>query len=396
MAFWRFLTYIHLGGAFFLPSYHPFVPGAVRTRTIPVGSEPWRATGGFERLRGEPSNHWAVSPALLLLGFIGGATAGALSLKHAPAPGRFSLRRSGGPVEHLQRRGRLAWDTRSFPVAMTVGATPAPRRVAVTGAGGKTGGLVFRKMLARPDEFAPVGIVRSEQSRSALIADGVPADCIRVADITSPLAIAAAVEGCSAVVIATSATPAPSGVTDESTGRPVFAFPNGQPEEVDWLGQKAQIDAAEAFGPETHVVICSSMGGTDPENMLNALGREKLPDGSYKGGNILLWKRKAEKYLIDSGLPYTVVHPGGLIDEAGGKREIVIGVDDDRTEGERSIPREDVAEVLLQAVLIPSYRNRTFDIRSKVEGEGEITTDFTALLDRLDGRNCDYSLGEIA
>lgn len=33
--------------------------------------------------------------------------------------------------------------------------------------------------------------------------------------------------------------------------------------------------------------------------MLNALGR----DENGKGGNILLWKRKAEKYLIDSGLP---------------------------------------------------------------------------------------------
>ena len=39
------------------------------------------------------------------------------------------------------------------------------------------------------------------------------------------------------------------------------------------------------------------MGGTDPENMLNALGRETLADGSVRGGNILLWKRKAEKYL---------------------------------------------------------------------------------------------------
>merc|ERR1719453_2927197 len=138
------------------------------------------------------------------------------------------------------------------------------------------------------------------------------------------------------------------------------------------------------------------MGGTDPSNMLNALGREVKPDGSTEGGNILLWKRKAEKYLIDSGLPYTIVHPGGLINEAGGKREIVIGVDDERTEGERSIPREDVAEVLVQAVMLPAYRGRSFDIRSKLEGEGTVTTDFAALLEQLKGRNCDYALGEIA
>merc|ERR1719263_1562526 len=134
------------------------------------------------------------------------------------------------------------------------------------------------------------------------------------------------------------------------------------------------------------------MGGTDPSNMLNALGRDQ--DG--KGGNILLWKRKAEKYLMDSGLPYTVVHPGGLIDEAGGKRELMIGVDDNRDEGERSIPRDDVAEVMVQELLIPAYRGRSFDIRSKLEGEGEVTTDFAALLAKLGGKNCDYSLGEIA
>merc|ERR1712039_599742 len=106
--------------------------------------------------------------------------------------------------------------------------------------------------------------------------------------------------------------------------------------------------------------------------------------------------RKAEKYLIDSGLPYTVVHPGGLINENGGHREIVIGVDDERSEGERSIPREDVAEVLVQALLIPAYRGRSFDIRSKLEGEGEVTSDFSALLGKLGSRNCDYELGSIA
>ena len=92
----------------------------------------------------------------------------------------------------------------------------------------------------------------------------------------------------------------------------------------------------------------------------------------------------------------TIVHPGGLLNEPGGRREIVIGVDDERTVGERSIPREDVAEVLVQALTLPAYRGRSFDVRSKLEGEGEVTTDFGALLEQLGGRNCDYSLGEIA
>jgi uncharacterized protein YbjT (DUF2867 family) len=69
---------------------------------------------------------------------------------------------------------------------------------------------------------------------------------------------------------------------------------------VDWIGQKKQFDAAKAAGVE-HVVLISSMGGTDPENRLNKLG----------AGNILVWKRKAEQYLIDLGLTYTIIHPGG-------------------------------------------------------------------------------------
>ena len=100
--------------------------------------------------------------------------------------------------------------------------------------------------------------------------------------------------------------------------------------------------------------------------------------------------------MIDSGLPYTIVHPGGLLNEEGGKREIVIGVDDSRDEGERSIPREDVAEVLVQALLLPAYRGRSFDIRSKLEGEGTVTSDFAALIEKLGDANCDYTLGEIA
>lgn len=74
----------------------------------------------------------------------------------------------------------------------------------------------------------------------------------------------------------------------------------------------------------------------------------------------------------------------------------MIGVDDDVSVGERSIPREDVAEVMVQALTIPAFRGRSFDIRSKLEDAGETTTDFEALLNQLEGRNCDYSLGQIA
>eukprot|EP00962_Isochrysis_galbana_P060850 scaffold35816_cov56-Isochrysis_galbana.AAC.1 len=71
------------------------------------------------------------------------------------------------------------------------------------------------------------------------------------------------------------------------------------------------------------VVFCSSMGGTQPDNFLNTIGSR--PDGT--GGQILFWKRKAEKYALESGLDVTVLHPGGLLDQPGG-RQVVFGVDD--------------------------------------------------------------------
>ena len=61
--------------------------------------------------------------------------------------------------------------------------------------------------------------------------------------------------------------------------------------QVDWLGQKTQIDLAKEAGVK-QIVIVGSMGGTDENHMLNSIGN----------GKILIWKRKAEQYLIDSGL----------------------------------------------------------------------------------------------
>lgn len=269
----------------------------------------------------------------------------------------------------------------------------APRKVVVSGAGGQTGQSLFRKLLSFPDEFAPVGLVRTEESKASLVESGVPPDSVRVADVTNSDAVKEATEGCSAFCVCTSAKPSPTGETDGESGRPIFGFPNGVPEEVDWIGQKNQIDACP---PGTHVVLCSSMGGTDPAHSLNALGRTANPDGTTSGGNILKWKRKAEVYLMESGLPYTIVHPGGLINEPGSERELVLGVDDsmDGTES-RTVPREDVAEVMLQALRNPDlYANRSFDLRAKPVEDGEATKDFRALIETLGGKNCDYSLGE--
>lgn len=271
------------------------------------------------------------------------------------------------------------------------------RRVLVTGAGGQTGQHVFRKLLAKPGYY-PIGTVRSEQSRQALLDSDapVPAENVVVCDITSKDALSKLDElmkDCDALMICTSAKPAPTGEVDAETQRPKFGFPNGQPELVDWIGQKNLIDAAKRANKEVHVVLCGSMGGTNPDNSLNNLGKV-----GTSGGDILKFKRKSEVYLMEeSGLPYTIVHPGGLLNEPGNERELCLGVDD-KIPGttNNSVPREDVANVMIAALDNDTYRGRSFDLVSKPAGDGVVTTDYGKLLETLEGKNCDYSLGEIA
>merc|ERR1712022_1598 len=127
---------------------------------------------------------------------------------------------------------------------------------------------------------------------------------------------------------------------------------NGDPYQIDWQGARNQIDVARMKGIR-HFVFVSSMGGTQPDNFLNSIGKKE--DGS--GGGILLWKRKAEEYLIQecqkssSGMTYTIIHPGGLTDKPGNTNEIILDVDDVLLQRKmRSIPRADVADLCIAAI----------------------------------------------
>lgn len=282
-------------------------------------------------------------------------------------------------------------------------------KVVVTGAGGRTGSILLEKMLKDPSGmFEPYGIVRSEAARAKAAATGIPPQSLIPCDVSGPDAtrrLADAFRGKDAVILATSSVPRLLAFSlvnvafkkltqiftgDTSPAIPAFEYDAGsRPETVDWVGARQQIDAAKEAGVPRFIFI-GSMGGTDPENFLNKLG----------GGNVLLWKRKAEQYLIASGLDYTIIHPGGLLDAPGGQRELLVGVDDTLQKSpNKKVPRADVAEFCIQALLLPSASRRAFDLSSREgapaagKAPPRMTADFDALLRSLPG-NCSYDVNK--
>lgn len=246
--------------------------------------------------------------------------------------------------------------------------------VLVTGAGGRTGSIVYKKLKERSEKYMARGFVRTEESKQKIGG----ADDVYIGDIRNSESLVPAVQGIDALVILTSAVPKMKPGFDPSKGgRPEFYFEDGAyPEQVDWIGQKNQIDAAKAAGVK-QIVLVGSMGGTNPNHPLNSLGN----------GNILIWKRKAEQYLADSGIPYTIIRAGGLQDTEGGIRELLVGKDDELLATEtKTVTRADVAEVCIQALQYEEAKFKAFDLASKPEGSGTPTKDFKSLFAQITTR----------
>ena len=244
----------------------------------------------------------------------------------------------------------------------------SPKQILVTGATGRTGSLVYKK-LQEQSNFRVVGLARSPDKVKELFGT---TDGFYLGDIQDRDAIAKALTGCQALVILTSATPKMT-APPQPGERPQFTYEaDSTPELVDYQGQKNQIDAAKAAGVE-QIVLVGSMGGTNEHHPLNKMGN----------GNILIWKRKAEAYLVDSGIDYTIIRAGSLLNEPGGVRELLVGDNDELLNNPSdgiatSIPRGDVAETVVQALQQPSACNKAFDLISLPE-RGSVTKDFAAL-----------------
>lgn len=204
------------------------------------------------------------------------------------------------------------------------------KRLAVSGASGKTGWRVVQealrqglavRALVRPDSQLPPGLEGAEVVR------------LKLGDTE---ALHRALEGCDALVIATGARP-----SVDLSG----------PLQVDALGVRQQITACKAVGLE-RVVLVSSL----------CAGRWRHPLNLF--GLILVWKRVGERWLEQSGLRWTVIRPGGLNErEEGLEREGVVFSGADQQES-NSIPRRLVARVCLEALHSPAAEGRIIEITS--------------------------------
>jgi nucleoside-diphosphate-sugar epimerase len=210
--------------------------------------------------------------------------------------------------------------------------------VVIVGGHGKIG-MRLEKILAERGD-SPRGIIRKTEQAPDL--EKIGAEPI-VLDIEN-VEIDDAVAGSDAVVFAAGAGPG-SGPARKLT--------------VDYGGAVALVEAARTHGIKRYLMV-SSIGSNHPERWT----KEMEP---YQKA-----KADADKFLMESGLDYTIVRPGGLTDDPGtGKVKVAEDVGESGT-----VTRDDVALVLAELLTADNTIGKAFDL---LNGETPVAEAIAAL-----------------
>jgi uncharacterized protein YbjT (DUF2867 family) len=211
------------------------------------------------------------------------------------------------------------------------------KTILLAGATGNNGSVVLKQL-------GDLGLKVRAMTRDAAAARAEFGDRYEwvEADVTKPETLAAATRDVD-IVISAVATAWPVG--------------SNRPEKVDYEGTVNLARAAKAAGATRFVIITSSSSGKT-DHFLN-----------YIGGNVLIWKGKAEEALMESGLEYVVVGPTAMTDEPAGAREIRLIPRAEYVRG-MTVTRGDTAAVVIAAAGLPAAANRTFSV---LNGEGAAT-----------------------
>ncbi|TYQ29092.1 SDR family oxidoreductase [Pseudanabaena sp. UWO311] len=196
----------------------------------------------------------------------------------------------------------------------------------VAGATGQTGRHIVTELVKR--NISVRALVRDLELAKKILPPEV--ELVR-GNVLFADTLAEAIADCDVLVCATGAKPSLNAM---------------EPYLVDYIGTKNLVNAAKAKNIK-HFAIVSSLCVSKLFHPLNLFWL------------VLFWKKQAEKYLQNSGLTYTIVRPGGLLnhEKIGG---LVMSSPDTLFEG--SIPRTKVAQVTVEALFEDAAKNKLVEI----------------------------------
>jgi uncharacterized protein YbjT (DUF2867 family) len=215
-----------------------------------------------------------------------------------------------------QRRGRLGTNTPRI-VVLVVGAT------------GSIGRLVVEEALRKGCTVR--ALARDARKARRLL----PSVELVEGDLTRPETLAPAVDGVDAIVF-----------THGSDG-------GGKPasEAVDYGGVRTVLAALE--GRPARIALMTAIGVTNREGEYNRT--TEAHD----------WKRRSERLVRASGLPYTIVRPGWFDDNQPDEHRLVLLQGDRRHAGDPSdgvVARRQIAEVLVASLTSDAALHKSFEL----------------------------------
>ncbi|MBU8810262.1 SDR family oxidoreductase [Mycolicibacterium goodii] len=215
--------------------------------------------------------------------------------------------------------------------------------VVIAGGHGKIALILERLLAERGDSVA--GLIRNPDHTADLQSAGAEAIVLDLEKATVS-EVADAVRGADAVVFAAGAGPG-SGAARKQT--------------VDRDAAILLADAAEAAGVDRYVMV-SALAADDRslDDNYDEVFRAYMHAKSEADANV----------RARTGLKTTIVRPGGLTDDAGTGRVRIA----DNT-GRGTVPREDVARVLLAVLDTPQTAGRTFEL---ISGDSPIADALTS------------------
>jgi uncharacterized protein YbjT (DUF2867 family) len=224
----------------------------------------------------------------------------------------------------------------------------SPKTVLVVGSTGSIGNLVVEEAVRQGYVVRALVRTPSKARRFPTQVDVIPGD------VTHPETLTAAVAGVDAIVI-----------TLGSDGKGKVGA-----ETVDYGGVRNILRALGSQKPR--IALMTAIGVTNRE-------------GSYnRSTEAHDWKRRSERLVRASGLPYTIVRPGWFDYNRPDEHQLVLLQGDTRHAGDPSdgvISRRQIAEVLVHSLRSESALRKTFEL---IAAKGPAQKNLDALFASLD------------